>query len=159
MARLEVPLTPEEQEAFLQEQRTARLATTDADGMPNVVPLWFVWVDGVMFFNTTRGNRTVRSVDDGPHAAAVVDDGELYDELRGVVVRGRLEDAGDDPRLDDVREALGRKYFVGNPPPFDRWRNRFYLRLVPEHVASWDFGKIPAARAARDAERDAGGPS
>lgn len=153
MGRLEISLTPEELDAYLAEQPTARIATVGPGGRPHVVPLWFVWVDGTMFFNTTRGNRSVRNLEANPQASAVVDDGIVYDELRGVEVRGRIEEAVEDPRLPAVREAFGSKYFGGNPPPFDRWRDRFYLRLVTERVSSWDFRKIPAARARRDAEQ------
>jgi hypothetical protein len=66
-----------------------------------------------------------------------------------------MEEADSDERLPAVREAFGRKYFGGNEPPYERWRNRFYLRLTPDDVSSWDFRKIPEARARRDAKRRA----
>jgi len=149
MARLDLSLTPAEVEAFLGGQRTARVATSDEGGMPHVVPLWFVWVDGALFVNTTRGNRSVRNMEANPRAAATVDDGEAYDDLRGVVVAGRMAEATDDPRLPAVRESFSAKYYGGNPPPFDRWRNRLFLRLDPDHITSWDFRKIPDVRARR----------
>lgn len=153
MARLEISLSRAELDEFLRTQRTVRLATADRTGRPHVVPLWFVWLDGTLFLNTTRGNRSVRNLEENPMAAATVDDGETYDDLRGAVLTGPAEPADDDPRLDAVRHAFSEKYYGGNPPPFDRWRDRFYLRLAPENVSSWDFRKIPEARARRDAER------
>ena len=85
-------------------------------------------------------------------AAGVVDDGEAYDALRGVVVTGRVEVAEDDPRLAAAERAWSEKYLAGNEPPYRRWRNRVWLRLVPERTASWDFRKIPEARARRTRE-------
>ena len=119
-----------------------------------MVPLWFVWLDGTMFVNTTRGNRSVRNLlQSNGAAAATVDDGETYEELRGVVLQGRVEEADHDARVPLVVEAFSRKYFGGTPPHFTAWRNRLFLKLEPERISSWDFRKIPKARALRDAER------
>jgi nitroimidazol reductase NimA-like FMN-containing flavoprotein (pyridoxamine 5'-phosphate oxidase superfamily) len=160
MARLDVSLSPEELDAYLADQRTARVATVGPGDIPHVVPLWFVWVDGYLFVNTTRGNRTVRNLAHNPKAAATIDDGESYATLRGTVLVGEMRDADDDPRLDEVVAAFARKYFGGNQPHFTAWRNRFFLKLEPDRISSWDFRKIPEARARRDAERArAAGPA
>jgi len=154
--KLDIALTQEELDAYLASERTVRLATTGRDG-PQVVPLWFVWLDGSLFMNTTRGNRTVVNLTDDPRAAATIDDGFDYGSLRGVVLRGPVVvDARDDARLEQVRRRWSAKYLGGNPVPFDGWRNRLWLRLDPAEVASWDFRKIPDARARRDARREAG---
>jgi nitroimidazol reductase NimA-like FMN-containing flavoprotein (pyridoxamine 5'-phosphate oxidase superfamily) len=153
MARLDLSLSPQELDEYLSGQRTARVATVDSDGRPHVIPLWFVWMDGALFVNTTRGNRSVRNLDGNPAAAATIDDGETYDELRGITMAGEMRAADDDPQLDEVVAAFSRKYFGGNAPHFAAWRNRFFLKLVPDRVSSWDFRKIPEARARRDAAR------
>jgi nitroimidazol reductase NimA-like FMN-containing flavoprotein (pyridoxamine 5'-phosphate oxidase superfamily) len=148
MPKLDLPLSLEERDAFLHEQRTVRLATCGRAG-PQVVPLWFVWLDGSMFMNTTRGNLTIVNLTDDPRAAATVDDGFDYDSLRGVVLRGPVVTAGDDARLEEVRTRWSGKYLNGGPVPFDRWRNRVWLRLDPVHEASWDFRKMDEARERR----------
>jgi nitroimidazol reductase NimA-like FMN-containing flavoprotein (pyridoxamine 5'-phosphate oxidase superfamily) len=148
--KLDLSLSRAERDAFLDEQRTARLATCGRGG-PHVVPLWFVWLDGSMFMNSTLGNVTIVNVTDDPRAAATVDDGYGYDTLRGVVLSGLAAPAADDPRLDEVRTRWSAKYLDGGPVPFDRWRNRIWLRLDPEDVASWDFRKMDEARARRAA--------
>lgn len=153
MARLDVSLSPQELDTYLAGQRTARVATVGRDGAPHVIPLWFVWVDGALFVNTTRGNRSVRNLQSNPRAAATIDDGEEYEELRGVSMTGVMREANDDPRLDRVVAAFSEKYFGGNDPHFTRWRNRFFLKLAPDRISSWDFRKIPEARARRDAAR------
>jgi nitroimidazol reductase NimA-like FMN-containing flavoprotein (pyridoxamine 5'-phosphate oxidase superfamily) len=154
MARLDLSLTPEEQEAYLLEQRSARVATVGPDGVPHVVPLWFVWRDGRMFLNSTLGNRTVENAARTGRASAVIDDGETYDELRGVVVTGTLERADGDPALPDVERLWSNRYLGGGELPYRAWRNRVWLRLIADRMASWDFRKIPEARARRDAGRD-----
>ncbi|MGH2546547.1 MAG: pyridoxamine 5'-phosphate oxidase family protein [Actinomycetota bacterium] len=156
MAKLDLSMTDQEREAYLSEERTIRVATVGADGVPHVVPLWFVWHEGIVFLNSTRGNPTVENMLRDGRAAGVVDDGETYDSLRGVVVTGRVEVAEDDRRLPVAERAWSEKYLGGNEPPYRRWRGRVWLRLVPERIASWDFRKIPEARARREAARQAG---
>jgi nitroimidazol reductase NimA-like FMN-containing flavoprotein (pyridoxamine 5'-phosphate oxidase superfamily) len=153
MAKLDLSLTDEELEAYLRLGRTVRVATVGHDGTPHVVPLWFVWHDGTLFLNSTRGNPTVENMLRDGRAAGVVDDGESYDDLRGVVVTGHVEVAEADPRLPEAERLWSEKYLGGNEPPYRRWRNRVWLRMVPQRVASWDFRKISEAKARRDAER------
>jgi len=154
LAKLDIALTPEEVDWFLGEQRTVRLATAGPGG-PHVVPLWFVWLEGSMHMNSTLGNVTIVNLADDPRGAAVVDDGDGYDSLRGVVLHGSVTvGSGAVPasRVDAVASAWSVKYMGGGPLPYDRWRGRLWLRLDPDHVSSWDFRKIPAARAQRDAQ-------
>ena len=147
MAKLDLSLTREELEEFLVSQRTIRLATATRPGRPHVVPLWFVWVDGTVFMNTTLGNLTVRNLQENPQATGSIDDGDTYDTLRGVLVHGTVERADDDARLDTVMHRWSEKYMGGNPLPYARWKNRAWFRLVPERITSWDFRKIPRAKA------------
>ena len=156
MAKLEISMTPGEVDAFLATGRTVRLATAAADGTPHVVPLWFVWDHGTMYLNTTLGNVTVDNVERSGVASGVVDDGESYLDLRGATVTGRVERLdGDAPP--EVERAWSEKYLGGMEPPYKHWRNRAWFRLTPGRVASWDFRKIPEARAKRDRERAAAG--
>jgi hypothetical protein len=153
--RLDLSLTDEELHPYLRSQRTARVATADESGRPHVVPLWFVWHDRTLFLNSTLGNPTVENALRSGRAAAVVDDGDEYEVLRGVTITGRVDRAEEDPRLPEVEAEWSRKYLGGGELPYRRWRGRLWLRLVPERTTSWDFRKIPAAKARRDAERRA----
>jgi PPOX class probable F420-dependent enzyme len=156
MGKLDITLTDDELHGFLAKQRTIRLATASPDGRPQVVPLWFVWIDGIVFMNSTQGNVSIRNVEANPRATGAVDDGEPYEELRGVVIEGAVEWANDDPRLETVKETWSNKYMHGNPVPYDRWKGRRWFRLLPERVTSWDFRKIPEAKARAKAEAEAG---
>src|SRR6266498_857824 len=108
MAKLDLSMTREELGPYLLTQRTIRLATSGSE-WPQVVPLWFVWVDGTVFMNSTLGNVTIENLRRDPRATGSVDDGESYGELRGVHIQGGVEWADDDPRLHKVKEAWSRK--------------------------------------------------
>jgi nitroimidazol reductase NimA-like FMN-containing flavoprotein (pyridoxamine 5'-phosphate oxidase superfamily) len=150
--KLDLSLTDRELEDYLATQRTVRVATVSEDGTPHVVPLWFAWSGGALFLNSTLGNPTVENMLRAGTASAVVDDGVPYEELRGVVITGRVTRLGEDAPA-EVERAWSDKYMGGGELPYRRWRNRTWLRLDPERTASWDFRKIPQARARRDTAR------
>jgi nitroimidazol reductase NimA-like FMN-containing flavoprotein (pyridoxamine 5'-phosphate oxidase superfamily) len=153
VAKLDLSLGPEELEAYLAAQRTIRLATCGPLGS-QVVPLWFLWIDRTVFMNSTLGNVTIRNLQRDPRATGTIDDGEAYDELRGVLVQGTVKWASDDPRLETAKQAWSQKYMGGNPVPYDRWKNRVWFRLIPDRITSWDFRKIPEAKVRAKAEAE-----
>ena len=149
MTKMDLSLSADELDRFLAEQRTVRLATASPDSRPHVVPLWFVWVDGTMFMNSTLGNLTIRNIQKNPIATGSIDDGFAYNELKGVLVQGRVEWAEQAPRLETVMHRWSEKYMGGNPLPYNKWKKRVWLRLVPQQLTSWDFGKIEERKASQ----------
>jgi len=139
----DLTMTPAEVDVFLAEERVLRLATVDDDGWPAVVPLWFVWHEGVVWvWNLNRAKRT-RRLDEGGRCAFVVDGGRDYLELRGVSGRVVPDRVADDDVPLDVRVAMSRKYFATDHPlePAD---HHTWFRLVPSGLATWDFRKLVA---------------
>ena len=139
-------MTPDEVDAFLTGQRTCRVATTGPDG-PHVTPLWFVWHGGALWLTSLSRSQRWTDLLRDPRVAVVVDDGERYDELRGVELRGRVEVVGEVPRtgepapeLDGPEQAFADRYTGGT---IVRDGRHGWLRLVPEKITSWDFRKIP----------------
>jgi PPOX class probable F420-dependent enzyme len=68
-------MSEEERRAFLAKgTRTAKVAVTRGDGMPHVVPVWFVLDGDIMVFTT--GERTVkgRALQRDPRVSMCVDD-------------------------------------------------------------------------------------
>ncbi len=69
------PMSPEEIRAFLLSgTRTAKLATTRADGRPHVMPVWFVLDGDDIIFNTAADTVKGRNLRRDPRVALVVDD-------------------------------------------------------------------------------------
>ncbi|MFJ1593897.1 pyridoxamine 5'-phosphate oxidase family protein [Kitasatospora albolonga] len=142
-----IMMTPGERDAYLREQRTCRVATLAADGPPHIGALWFVW-DGssLWLYSITRSLRWSQLRED-PRIAVVVDDGETYDELRGVELAGTVRFVGEAPRtgepcaeLDVPERLFPAKYFGMTEMPHDG--RHAWLRLTPDTVTSWDFRKL-----------------
>jgi nitroimidazol reductase NimA-like FMN-containing flavoprotein (pyridoxamine 5'-phosphate oxidase superfamily) len=141
--RSQLRLTEAELDDYLASQRTLRLATVDDDGVPHVVPLWFVWHAGAIWLNSLARSRRHRHLRDGRPVGLVVDDGDRYEELRGVRITGVPEVVpDDDPVRTAAMEMFGMKYFGKTALP--NQRSYESVRIVPDDLASWDFRKIPA---------------
>lgn len=74
---------------FLAPPRLARLATTNADGSPHVVPVWYL-MEGDTFLITTRTGRvTARNIQRDNRVAMVIDTEENSPHCPCVIVEGR----------------------------------------------------------------------
>jgi nitroimidazol reductase NimA-like FMN-containing flavoprotein (pyridoxamine 5'-phosphate oxidase superfamily) len=151
--REQLRLTEEELDDLLRAERTLRAATVSPDGWPHVVPLGFVWRDGVVWINNLRRSKRSRDVREGSPVALCVDAGVAYQELRGAVLYGRFEAADNEPALEAVKAAFAKKYWGVDAIP--DLKSHQWLRLRPDRIVSWDFRKIPSGR---DRRLDAGKP-
>ncbi|BBZ75158.1 pyridoxamine 5'-phosphate oxidase [Mycolicibacterium anyangense] len=145
--RRSIAMTATEIDGFLTEQRTCRVATVTAAGHPHVSPLWFAW-DGasLWLYSIVDSQRWVDLTTNG-RIAVVVDDGELYGELRGVEILGTTAVIGavprsgtPDPALTEPERLFGEKYFQGQDFVADG--RHAWLQVTPTKMVSWDFRKI-----------------
>lgn len=145
--RQEIRLTPAEQEAFLARSRTLVLCTIDRHGYPHAVAMWYVTLDGNIHMTTYRKSQKVLNLRRDPRCTVLVESGELYHELRGLMIRGHAEIVDD---LDLCTRILTRAQEKHGLPPTDDMidvlrahaAKRVVLRIIPERVASWDHGKL-----------------
>lgn len=142
-----IAMTPAERDAFLAAERTCRLATVGAAGLPHVSPLWFVWDGRALWISSLTRSRRFADLRANPAAAVVVDGGVEYGELRGVELGGTVEVVGEQPRtglpcaeLEEPERLMAAKYHGGGSVPHDG--RHVWLRLVPDREVSWDFRKI-----------------
>lgn len=140
-----IAMTADEVDRFLAEQRTCRVATIGANG-PHATPLWYVWHGGALWLTSLSRSQRWADLQKDPRIAVVVDTGDAYQELRGVELRGKVEVVGEVPRtgepvpeLDGPEQAFADRY-SGGARGYDG--RHAWLRLVPEKITSWDFGKI-----------------
>lgn len=123
---------PDSFKDLLQKKAFATLATVNADGTPQVTPVWFDYDGTHIRFNTARGRVKDRNLRRNPAVAlAVMDPDNPYRYLQ---VRGRVAEvteAGADAHID----ALAKKY-TGQ----DRYANRrpgevrVTYKIAPERV-------------------------
>lgn len=128
-----MPAIPEAFRDLLETKKAiASLATVNADGSPQVTPVWFDWEGGHLRFNTARGRLKERNLSRRPAVAvAIIDPDNPY---RYIQLRGRVVDAteaGADAHID----ALTKKYLGQDRYPYRQpGEKRVIFRIAPERV-------------------------
>jgi PPOX class probable F420-dependent enzyme len=143
--RQQIQLTPDEQAAFFRERKKAALATIDKDGFPHVVAMNYFARDGAFYMTSYGKAQKVVNVRRNPKVALMMEAGDAYAELRGVMIRGHCEIL-DDPEA--VKAAFAsRAAAQSNPSPVQPGAvasvpKRVVLRIIPQKVVSWDHRKL-----------------
>ncbi|MBI2486721.1 MAG: pyridoxamine 5'-phosphate oxidase family protein [Deltaproteobacteria bacterium] len=121
------------------------MATVDEDGMPHVVPMWYVILDGDIYIETTGTTKKVRNVESNKKTPLIVDAGDSVYDYRGVMIQGRMELVEDKALFKRFREAYAQRYFGSDEHPGYKLLtgipNRVLLKFIPEKSASWDYRK------------------
>ena len=96
---------------LLTRERVCRVATVGEGGMPHIVPVCPVLVEGKVYFASGSDSRKVRNLKVNPRLAVLVD---LYSEdwsfLKGVMVQGTAKLLQRGPQFRKIRTLLYRKY-------------------------------------------------
>ena len=143
-------MTSDELNAFLDEERTCRLATTGHGG-PHVAPLWYVWDGLAMWFTSVVRSQRWTDLERDPRVSVVVDAGIDYTQLRGAELIGRVDIIGEVPRigepnleLETPERLMALKYSGKSKMHHDE--RHAWLCLRPEKIVSWDFRKIASLK-------------
>lgn len=137
-----MPLRGEELKVFLEEIHLCHWATVGPKGEPRVRPLWYLYAEKAFWFTTrTEVRRTGRDIVGGsPAAVSIASEERPY---RAVILHGTPEVWTDD--RDAWLERIATRY--GKAPGL-RWLaramkepDRVVMRMVPETVITWDYGK------------------
>jgi PPOX class probable F420-dependent enzyme len=140
-------MSDDEVAAFLDEQRTVICATNGPRGWPHLMPLWYVMRGEEVWAWTYAKSQKVRNLERDERATLQVEDGESYEELRGVMFEARAELHHDLELVTELGvELLGR--YTGAPPEelLEGVRRqagkRVAMRFIAERTASWDHRKL-----------------
>jgi nitroimidazol reductase NimA-like FMN-containing flavoprotein (pyridoxamine 5'-phosphate oxidase superfamily) len=160
--RAQIRMDAAEAAAFLAEERTVTCATIGPRGWPHLMPLWYVLREpgagepGLRLWAWTyASSQKVRNLERDPRATLQIEAGELYQELRGVM----LECDVLVHRETEAVAALGREIFMryaaprGEAPPEGlapevaamveaQAAKRVGLEFVELRRASWDHRKL-----------------
>jgi len=137
-----MPLEGTELKAFLEEVRLCQWATVGPDGRPRVRPLWYLYADRAFWFTTRlESRRTGADVAAGSAlAVSIASEGRPY---RAVLLHGTPQVWEEDREawLERIAtrygQAEGRRWLATALKEPDR----VVLRLVPETVVAWDYGR------------------
>ena len=146
--RAAIALTDDERRSYLAEAKTIILASLDREGYPHLVPMWFsVEADGCVYMTTYGRSQKVVNLQRNRKAALLVESGESYEDLKGVLLRGTAEVIDDHELCVRVLTRIHEKHFAGLHGDVGevmraQARKRVVLKITPEKVASWDHRKL-----------------
>ena len=141
-------MTDDEIDAFLHERHTMNIATFGPDGNIHLIAMWYGFRGANAAFETFAKSQKVQNLRRDPRITALVEDGETYDELRGVEIVGKAIVHDDAEILQGVAQDVVRKYME-----FEKdedvvaiaeamARNRVAIEIVPDKIVSWDHNKL-----------------
>lgn len=146
-----IKLTPEEGRRYLEQGRRLVLASNGRDGFPHLVAMWYVVKDGDLLMTTYGKSQKAINLGRDRRTTVLLDSGEGYNQLRGLMIRGRAEIVEDPALTVEVLRLVGAKMSgAAVSPGHDRAlaaqaAKRVVIRIHPERCASWDHAKIPRA--------------
>jgi PPOX class probable F420-dependent enzyme len=142
-------MSEDEVAAFLDEERVLNVATNGPSGHPHVVAMWFAMRNGSPVFWTFGKSQKVTNLRRDPKTSALVEAGDVYQELRGVQLVGTGRVIEDHDEIMAIARQVSTKYAGGTPPDAAtegfleaQARKRVGVVIDVERVVSWDHRKL-----------------
>jgi PPOX class probable F420-dependent enzyme len=141
-------MSDEEVADFLAEQRIVTCATNGRDGVPHLMPLWYVVRDGELWSWTFAKSQKVKNLERDPRATLQVETGEEYQELRGVMLKCDVEVLRETGQVRDVGLEIFTKYTGGQVDDGVRQMveaqapKRVAMHFIERERATWDHRKL-----------------
>jgi hypothetical protein len=147
-----IKMSPEEAQAFFEEQKTVTCATNGRDGFPHLMPLWYVLRDTRLWGWTYAKSQKTKNLERDPRATLLVEAGIDYAELRGVMLRCDVVVHRELEVIEGIAMELVDRY-SGPGPEFDPVREGFRqqapkrvgLEFVERDRVTWDHRKLGGA--------------
>jgi len=145
--RDEVTMTDEEIRSFIESQKTVQVATINRDGTPHLMPLWFAIVDGDIVLETFTKSQKVKNLERDPRVTVLLEDGDVYEKLRGVAIYATAELVKDVEKV----HALHMEVLKRNTEMPEEILEKATRSMAPKKTAivikaqrtiSWDHGKL-----------------
>jgi PPOX class probable F420-dependent enzyme len=153
--RASIRMTPEEVEAFLAERRSMTMCSIGPDGSIHAIAMWYGFLDGEIAVETKAKSQKTQNLRRNPRLTLLFEDGDYYEELRGVELVGQAEISDDPDQLWQVGLSVFERYFgpyneEARPFLEGMLNKRVAIKLHVERTVSWDHRKLgmPSTRPA-----------
>jgi PPOX class probable F420-dependent enzyme len=147
-SRDRIKLSEEERLALLGDAKVVIVSSLGPRGWPHSMPMWFVVRDGEIWIWTYGRSQKVKNLERDPRTTLLVEAGDSYDQLRGVMIEAEAELITDPDTVLDLGRELGRRYAPGAEGPeveaalAAQAPKRVGIHFVPRRTASWDHRKL-----------------
>ena len=149
--RPDLTMSTSEVSLFLEDPNFGVLTTLDRKGWPHSAGMYFYVENDEILMWTYGKSQKALNVRRDPRASLLVEKGEPYQDLRGVLVRGRVRLETDEEAIAMIGSKLYDRYVAPKTglashegPEFEIRRQatkRVGLIMPMEDVVSWDHSK------------------
>ncbi len=146
--RDQIRMSDDELWPFVVSRKSLQVATLNRDGTPHLTTLWFGMLDGDIVFETFTKSQKIVNLKRDPRIAVLAEDGDVYNELRGVSINGRAELYAEPAQVYRYALAVTRKNNPGLTPEQQDAAARMLSQkrtavvVKPERIVSWDHRKL-----------------
>ncbi|HUC00695.1 MAG TPA: pyridoxamine 5'-phosphate oxidase family protein [Solirubrobacterales bacterium] len=148
--RGQIKLSGGEVAELLENERVAVISSLGPRGWPHSMPLWFVARDGEVWIWTYAKSQKVRNLERDPRATVLVETGDEYGELRGMMIEAEAQLHRDPETVLGFAEELTLRYSEGLTSVDGEARalleaqapKRVAIQFKPLRTASWDHRKL-----------------
>ena len=142
-----IKMTEQEIDEFLLGRHTMSLATINHDSTVHLVAMWYGFLEGCVAIETKTKSQKVRNLRRDPHLTCMVEDGDRYEELRGVELVGTAEIVEEPERMWEMGVNLFERYqgtYTEEMRPFVEamLHKRVVVKLHTDRIVSWDHRKL-----------------
>jgi PPOX class probable F420-dependent enzyme len=142
-----IKMSTEEIDAFLHERRPMTMCTLNHDGSIHAVAMWYGFLEGAVAIETKAKAQKAVNLGRDPRITCMFEEGDYYEELRGVELVGRAEIIADPERMWDLGVNLFERYYGTYSEelrPFveTMLNKRIVAKVTVERVVSWDHRKL-----------------
>jgi PPOX class probable F420-dependent enzyme len=143
-----IKMSQDEVDEFLQGRHSMSIATMNHDGSIHLVAMWYGFLEGAIGIETKAKSQKVLNLRRDSRMSVLVEDGETYDQLRGVELVGTGEIIDDPERMFELGISVferyqGVKYTEEMRPLVEVMLNkRVVVKLHVDRVVSWDHRKL-----------------
>lgn len=149
--RDQITMTSDEVESFLKRRQTASLASIDSRGKIHLVAMWYGFYEGQIAMWTYGKSQKIVNLQNNPNITMLIEDGDRYEELRGVEVVGYGRVIEDRPTIEAIGASIFDRYVS---PDIDgevavlregfvkSAQKRLGIIVDVEKIVSWDHRKL-----------------
>lgn len=145
--RAQIKMTSEEIDGFLRERRPMTMCTLNHDGSIHAVAMWYGFLDGEIAVETKAKSQKARNISRNSTMTCMFEDGDTYEELRGVELVGNGEIIDDPDQLFELGKSVFSRYYTAyteEMKPFVELmlNKRVVIKLHVDRTVSWDHRKL-----------------
>jgi len=144
--RDQITMSDEELHEFLAEKKVVTCATIGPNGRPHLMPLWYSPAGTTLRGWTYAKSQKAKNLERDPHATLQVEDGELYQELRGVMMECDVAIERDPEEVAKYGLALFARFGATGPDVeamiAAQAPKRIGMTFTPTRIVSWDHRKL-----------------